>query len=123
MVGQDVGEICGAEIAETGTDGLESGVCGREDSDIAEIVYRIDEVRAGERASQRRETSSDGSIRGALRNGEHFVNDMNDASSEVDVRCCHSRVIKESAEDIHRASTLHGLHPLTAGDIGVGGVC
>lgn len=117
VVGQDVGDVGGGKVSKTTTDGLESGVRGREDGDIRGVVDNIDKASGVERPAKGDQVGSGKSVGSILWQSKEVVNDMNDTTGEVNVGLGNSRVGQKSTEEGDIAVTENSLNPLASGHL------
>jgi len=85
VVSQDAGELLGRHIRQSRTDGLESGVVGREDCDITCRIEGLHQLRVHESSREGGQVGGDGGRGDVLRYGEDTVNDMDHTAGEVHV--------------------------------------
>jgi hypothetical protein len=85
VVCQDIGDVCGAEVGESGANGLEGGVGRCEDGNITEVVDGVDEVSGSEGAGQRSQASGQSGVGRLLGERKDAVDDVDHTAGEVNV--------------------------------------
>jgi hypothetical protein len=101
MVRKDISDLLSGEVSKSGTDGLESRVVRREDSDVRCVVDGAREVGRVERTTERSQSSSAESVGSTYGQSKDMINNVNHTASEVDVL----KFVNESSRVLNVRST------------------
>jgi hypothetical protein len=85
VVGQDVGDIRGAEVGKSRANGLEGSVGRCEDGNITEVVDGVDKVSGSECAGQRSQAGGQSGVGRLLGKSKDAVDDVDHTAGEVNV--------------------------------------
>lgn len=85
VVSEDAGYLLSGEVGKTGTDGLESGVVGREDGDILGGVDGIDKFSCTKSTGERSQSSGKSGLGSGLGDSKDSVDDVDHTTGEVDI--------------------------------------